>query len=107
MSKEQHAFFLFQYKFAIIALGRANFIDSDNDGYTINLQDFKPHFSQGKSCQGYLLVIKLIDRGKVSCCNIYLSLGFVTYVPILTPTTTYYYSAFKAIFFALSINLPK
>ncbi|KAG8317461.1 positive regulation of DNA demethylation [Homalodisca vitripennis] len=36
-----------KFKFAIISLGRAQFINEENEGYSINLQDFRPHYGQG------------------------------------------------------------
>jgi len=36
-----------KFKFAIVSLGRAQFINDDHEGYCINLQDFRPHYGQG------------------------------------------------------------
>ncbi|XP_054282413.1 ubiquitin carboxyl-terminal hydrolase 7-like isoform X2 [Macrosteles quadrilineatus] len=36
-----------KFKFAIVSLGRPQFINDDHESFCINLQDFRPHYNQG------------------------------------------------------------
>lgn len=51
-----------KFKFAIISLGRPTFIGDDHEGYSINLQDFRPHFSQSGSTSKPWLGLEHVNK---------------------------------------------